>query len=155
VSSAIGSGVASVFMGAIFQSFADPTTPATSGFTPAFVGAAAFILYFASGVLSYLVYIAFWPLVLLGSASLFGASRLRYEGLFRILCYGSGFNFLYFFPVLGLLVAIYHVVVAVMCIGSHGRVSTLTALAIYGLPALGFLGCCCGGYLLLMMATMR
>jgi hypothetical protein len=117
--------------------------------------ALGFAVYFFGGLVGYLAYLLIWSAVLVASAHIAGSRGLHYEGLFRILCYASGLNWLYFFPVVGVLVAVYHVVVAVSCIGARGHMSALRALGVYGLPALVFSSCCCGSYVLLLLTTMR
>lgn len=122
---------------------------------PGVIGAAMAATYVVMGIGGYLVYLALWPLALLGSARMFGCRGLTHEGLFRILCYASGFNFLYFVPMLGLAAALYHLVVSIVCVAAQARTSGLTAVGIVGAPALLFGGCCCGGYVLLILLGMQ
>lgn len=152
VATLLGAAALALFAGAMIAGFgaANSQSPGME-----MVGGLLFAFYSVLGVGGYLAYLALWPAVLLGTARLVGNQRLQYEGLFRILCYGSGFNFLYFVPVVGLLVAVYHAVLSVTCIAAQGRVSTLKALGIFGIPALAFGGCCCGSYFGLLLIGMQ
>jgi hypothetical protein len=117
------------------------------------VNAALFASVVIGAMAAFVAYLLLWPLVLLLSARAFGASSVSYRGLFRILCYASGFNFLHFFPGVAPLVLVYHVVLSVACIAASAKVRALTAIGIYATPAL-LLGSCCGGsYLLLMLSV--
>ena len=119
------------------------------------MGAIMFVMYGAMGIGGLLAYLFVWPAVLLGTARIFGNQHLRYEGVYRALCYACGFNCLYFVPLLGMAVLGYHAVLASMAIGAQGRTSLPVGLAIYGVPALVLAGCCCGGYFGIIMLAVQ
>jgi hypothetical protein len=151
----IGAGAMSAFLGFMVGSLA-PASGAGSDAPPAgVIGAFAFLMYGATGIGGYLAYLGLWPAVLVGTARMFGNRELQYRGLFRILCYASGFNFLYFVPLLGMAVGAYHFVVASMCIAAQGKASVPAGFGIFGLPAFLLGGCCCGGYFGMVMLALQ
>ncbi len=147
LASVIVAAIGVLFIGAMMHAPLFATSK--QGDAVSLIGAVAvFVTYFATALGSVLAYLTVWAGVLTGSARVFGAEGLRYESMFRILCYASGLNGLYVVPVIGTLVLVYHVVVTVFVISAQGRVSALTALAIIGVPAVLLGTCCCGSYLL-------
>jgi hypothetical protein len=149
----IGAGGMSAFLAFMMHNLTPPN--AAQGMPAGMMGAVAFLIYGGMGLGGYVAYLALWPAVLLAAARLFGNRELSYRGLFRILCYASGFNCLYFVPLLGMAVAVYHYVVASMCIASQGKTSVPAGFGLYGLPAVALGGCCCGSYAGLMFLAMR
>lgn len=119
------------------------------------MAAILFVVYFGMGIGSQLAYLFVWPAVLLGTARMFGNSRLRYEGVFRVLCYACGFNCFYFVPLLGMAVLAFQVTVSAMGIAAQGRTTVPMGFAIYGLPALLLGGCCCAGYVGMVMLAVQ
>lgn len=89
-----------------------------------------------------------------GVARLLGNARLTYQGAFRTLCYASGLNCLFFVPLLGILVGIYHFVVASVVIGAMARTSRLVGFAIYGLPTAAVGAALFGSYIWLVWQAM-
>ena len=148
----IATSLLSVFAGLMVGSFSPPGEQALpAGAMIAIV----FVAYGAMGIGGHLAYVALWPAILLGTARMLGNRELRYEGLFRVLCYACGLNCFYFVPLLGMAVVGYHIVLSAMGIAAQGRTSVGMGFAIYGLPALVFGGCCCGGYVAMIMLTMQ
>ncbi|HEX2679342.1 MAG TPA: hypothetical protein VHM19_21975 [Polyangiales bacterium] len=150
----IGSALGALFIGTMMRA---PFM--ASGQTDSHVWSIAtggvFVAYLLSSLLGFALYVGVWAGVLTGSAQLFGAGRLRYEGMFRIVCYASGLNLLSIIPMVGaVLVFVYHLIVVVSCIAAQGRVSGLTGLAIVGVPAFGFALFCCGGYVFFLMSVL-
>ncbi len=143
-------------MSALLAFMTHNLTPAggADGMPAGMIGAFAFLMYGGMGLGGYLAYLGLWPAALVATARMFGNRELRYGGLFRILCYASGLNCLYFVPLLGMAVAAYHVVIAAMCISAQGKTSVPAAFGIYGLPAVAFGGCCCGSYFGILMLVM-
>jgi hypothetical protein len=148
----IGAGGMSVLL--VFMTHNLTPAEGADGMPAGLIGAFAFLMYGGMGLGGYLAYLAAWPAALVATARVFGNRELRYAGLFRILCYSSGFNCLYFVPLLGFAVAAYHVVVACMCISAQGKTSVPAAFGIYALPAVLIGGCCCGSYFGLLMLVM-
>ena len=124
------------------------------GQNPIIVLAIAFMFYFVGGAVGYVVYTFGWALVLFISSRLFGAPKLTYEGLFRILCYSSGLNLLSFVPLVGMLVFLYHAVITTLCVVVKADVGTGRGLAVVLAPLGGFIVFCCGGYVLVLAATL-
>jgi len=149
----VGAGGMSAFLAFMMHNLTPPS--GSEGPPASMMGAIAFLMYGGMGLGGYLAYLALWPAMLLATARMFGNRELGYRGLFRILCYASGFNCFYFVPLLGMAVAAYHFVVASMCISAQGKTSVPAGFGIYGLPAVALGGCCCGSYSGLMLLALR
>jgi hypothetical protein len=149
ISTALIAGVNVLLLGDLIESVTSPITRGKSGF----VDATLFGGVLVAAMASFIAYLVLAPLVLLLSAHAFGARGVSYRGLFRSLCYASGFNFLQFFPVFAPFVLVYHVVLCVACIAASAKVRVLTAIGIYATPAVLIGGCCGGSYLLLMLSV--
>jgi hypothetical protein len=94
-------------------------------------------VYFFMGLVMYVIHIFGWSLVLWGSTLLFGARGLSYGGVFRIVCYTGGANWLVVVPFIGALaVLLYYVVLGILCLSAKTGVSGGRATAIYLVPLL-------------------
>jgi hypothetical protein len=152
VSAVLGAAAMSLFGSWLVTNF---DTSAAGGTQPPIMAISAlmFVFYGSAAVASYLAYLAGWPLLLVGSARLFGSRALHYRAAFRALCYASGLNWLYWVPVFGLAAGVYHFAIASMSIAALSRTSELKGFAICGVPAaLCGIGCC-GGYTTLILLS--
>ena len=149
VSAVLGAALMSAIIALVmyvFESGANqPPAPAP------IVGAFIFAFYGALGILAYVGYLVVWPAVLTATARVFGNRLVTYRGAFGVLCYASGLNCLYVVPLVGMMVALYHFVVAAVSIAALGRTSILMGFAICGAPAVLLGGTCLGGYVWLML----
>ena len=152
VAALIGSALMATMLGWIATNMPDPAANGTPGML--FTAGLTFVVYLLMSLGVYLAYVLFWPVLLVGVARLLGRRELSYRGTLRCLCYASGLNCLLWVPLVGLLAAIYHFVVASFCLGAMSRSSVLIGFAIFGLPSLLCGLGSCGAYVALMMATL-
>ena len=145
-----GSALMGLLIGFVDRMF-NSTNPNTV--TPLMLGVITAI-YAMFGAVAYLTYLCGWPLLLLASARVFGSRHVTYRGAFKILCYSSGLNCLYFVPLVNLLVLFYHYVVSSVSMAAHARTSVARGFGIIGVPAVLAGGCFAGAYGLLLAAAM-
>lgn len=117
------------------------------------LGGLTFLMTSASALFGFLAYLVAWPALLLGISRMFGVKQLSYRGAFRCLCYASGLNWMLVIPLIGLAAAIYHFVVAAVCIGAMSRGSMLMGFAIYGVPTFLCGMGSCGAYMAFIWAA--